>query len=71
MAREARRARTDLALPGGSDDALTDPRPARPYALHVPIGPDDLRAGDNDIVLTIVEGSWVLYDAVEFVEYAD
>lgn len=39
--------------------------------LHVPIGPDDLRAGDNEIVLTIVEGSWVLYDAVELVEYAD
>ncbi len=61
----------DFALPGGSDDALTDPRAARPCVLHVPIGPEDLRAGDNEIVLTIVEGSWVLYDAVELVEYAD
>ena len=62
---------TDFALPGGSDDALTDPDAARPCVLHVPIAPRELRAGENEIVLTIVDGSWVLYDAVELVEYED
>jgi hypothetical protein len=37
----------------------------------VPLGPEDLRTGENEIRLTIVAGSWVLYDAVELVEYGD
>ena len=62
---------TEFTLPSGSDEALLDPHAARPCVLHVPIAPGDLRAGENEIVLTIVDGSWVLYDAVELVEYAD
>jgi hypothetical protein len=62
---------TEFELPGGSDEALLDPRAARPCVLHVPLAPGDLRPGENEIVLTVVDGSWVLYDAVELVEYAD
>src|SRR5262245_9250999 len=32
---------------------------------------DDERMKYSEVVLSVVEGSWVLYDAIELVEYAD
>lgn len=58
-----------FALPSGaSDDSLKNPAAGRPYKLTVPFPADYLSAGSNVITLTVVEGSWLLYDSVSLDE---
>ncbi|HID06754.1 MAG TPA: hypothetical protein EYP10_06360, partial [Armatimonadetes bacterium] len=59
------RAQYQFALPTGGDDrALTNPKFGREYILHVTFPARHLRRGENVITLTIIAGSWVLYDAL-------
>ena len=53
---------------GAGDRALIDPSKAKPQVLAIPIHPSLLRAGENRITLTTVDGSWILYDAVTLQE---
>jgi alpha-mannosidase len=50
--------------PGGGDASLTDPKNGNPQKIEIPIPALVLKRGLNEIALTIVDGSWVLYDAV-------
>ena len=51
-------------LPRGAGDASVfgDPGKGRAHAFDVPFPADLLRAGDNEIRLTTLTGSWLLYD---------
>jgi hypothetical protein len=54
-----------FALPsGGSDDSMKNPAAGHPYRLAIPFPADYLAPGSNVITLTVVEGSWLLYDSV-------
>ena len=37
---------------------------ATPYALDIPVGRRVLRRGGNQVVITVLEGSWILFDQV-------
>jgi predicted alpha-1,2-mannosidase len=56
--------RHDRQLEPGAGDAsiLGEPEAGRPVELRVPV--DNLRAGVNHLSLTILEGSWLLFDQV-------
>ncbi|MBM3495308.1 MAG: hypothetical protein FJX72_13450, partial [Armatimonadetes bacterium] len=50
-------------LPTGAPDAsLTDPKQGRPTSLAIPFPAGLLRRGRNAIELSVVSGSWLLYD---------
>lgn len=49
---------------GGGDTSLTNPRAGRPHTLSFLFSRNHLRAGENSVILTVVEGSWLLYDAI-------
>jgi hypothetical protein len=53
-------------LPSGAGDDSLHGQPAkgRPYQFTVQFPSNILRAGDNDIEITTVTGSWMLYDSV-------
>jgi hypothetical protein len=52
-------------LPAGASDAsLTDPSMGMPFALSVPFPSRFLKAGRNTIQMTVVSGSWLLYDSL-------
>ncbi len=52
-------------LPTGGDDAsLADPRAGRAHTLSFLFSSKHLQRGENSLILTVVEGSWLLYDAV-------
>ncbi len=54
-------------LPNGSSDAaLADPARGKEFVLRVPIPASSLKQGANDLVLTTVRGSWLIYDALQF-----
>lgn len=58
----------EFALPPGTGDgALQDPAQGRERVLAVPFDAGLLRAGENEIQLAVVSGSWLLYDALELV----
>lgn len=59
---------SDHRLPRGGGDASIqgDPSRGRRTRVTVEVPPDWLQAGDNFIELTTLEGSWLLYDAVQF-----
>jgi alpha-mannosidase len=50
--------------PGPGDQVLTTLTSERPYLLEVPLRGSALHRGRNRIVLTVVSGSWVIYDDV-------
>lgn len=60
---ERRRYRFRLP-PGGPDASLQDPKAGRAFVLSFPFPAEHLRAGENAITLTVLEGSWLLYDAL-------
>lgn len=41
-----------------------DLRGATPFAIEIPIGKDVLRSGGNVVTITVLEGSWILFDRV-------
>jgi hypothetical protein len=49
---------------GGTDAALNDPRAGRHCTRSFLFPPTCLKPGRNQITLTVVENSWLLYDAV-------
>jgi alpha-mannosidase len=54
-------------LPRGPDNnALTDPAKGSPYEVSLRFDSALLQTGPNTIVLTAVDGNWLLYDAVRF-----
>lgn len=54
----------ERAMPRGAGDDSLNGQPARgrPYQFEIAFPSDLLRAGDNDIKITTLEGSWMLYD---------
>ncbi len=50
--------------PGGGDASLGNPSAGRPQTIELGLPASFLRQGTNEISLTTVEGSWLLYDAV-------
>ena len=52
-------------LPAGSEPALTDPAQGKEFVLRVPLPASALKQGRNDIVLTNLRGSWLIYDALQ------
>ncbi len=52
-----------FSLPsGGGDESLTDPAKGKEYVLAIPFPASFLKSGQNQITMTIVEGSWLLFD---------
>lgn len=54
----------ERALPKGAGDESINGQPAkgRPYELTVPFPANLLQVGDNEIQITTLSGSWLLYD---------
>ena len=53
--------------PGGGDASINgDLSQARPQHLAFDIKPELLKEGANDIAITTLSGSWVLYDWIGF-----
>lgn len=50
---------------GPGDEALYDESKGKPGSTRVEFFPEMLRAGSNEIALTIVDGAWMLYDNVQ------
>jgi len=58
---------THQTAAGGPDDSiLGNPAKGREHRFSIEIPPDLLRAGLNEITITIDRGSWVLYDWIGF-----
>lgn len=49
---------------GGSDASLTDPNAGRKHTLSFLFSREHLQPGENSVTLTVIEGSWLLYDAL-------
>jgi len=60
-------------LPRGAGDASVfgEPDKGKPHRLEIAIPASHLRAGMNEIALTTLSGSWLLYDAVRLEGPAD
>lgn len=56
----------ERTLPAGKGDASVFGEPAEgaPFRLEIPLPPEIWRAGENQIALTTLAGSWFLYDSV-------
>ena len=39
---------------------------ASPYTISLPVRGSDLRKGGNEVIITVLDGSWILFDSVEF-----
>lgn len=37
---------------------------ATPYRIRIPVGPGILRKGGNEITISVLEGSWILFDRI-------
>ncbi|MGQ9564107.1 MAG: polysaccharide lyase family protein [Thermogutta sp.] len=63
----------DQALPRGGPDATIrgDLSEAKPFEMRATISPDGLQAGQNVVVISSLEGSWIIYDAVIFLAPED
>ncbi len=55
-----------LSLPSGAGDASVFGQPSlgKPHSFDLPFPAKLLRAGTNEIAITTVSGSWMLYDAL-------
>jgi len=51
-------------IPLGSGRAFYGPCEGSPHLIIVPIRGDQLRQGENELVITLHDGSWVAYDAL-------
>ncbi|MEI7909239.1 MAG: polysaccharide lyase family protein [Verrucomicrobiota bacterium] len=62
----------DQQMPAGAGDAsvLGDPAKGKPYQFSVAFPADLLKPGNNQIDISNVAGSWVLYDSVSLVTQA-
>jgi hypothetical protein len=54
----------DLPAGGGDASISGDPTKGRPHRWEIPFPATLLRAGENELTITTVRGSWVLYDAL-------
>lgn len=50
--------------PGGGDASLGNPSAGKPQSVELALPASLFRQGTNEISLTAVDGSWILYDAV-------
>jgi hypothetical protein len=50
--------------PGGGDASLQNPAAGKPQQVEVALPASFFHQGQNDLVLTAIEGSWIQYDAV-------
>ncbi|MBI4558904.1 MAG: hypothetical protein HY706_15080 [Candidatus Hydrogenedentes bacterium] len=57
-------------MPLGSGRAFFGPCAGAPKTLLVPIPSDAMIAGENEMTLTLLRGSWIAYDALAVVRYA-
>ena len=57
-------AETFQLAPGAGDAALTNPRAGKPQKIELLLPAARFHKGVNEIRLTTVEGSWLLYDAI-------
>jgi hypothetical protein len=57
---------SEKRLPGGGGDAsiFGEPSKGRPFRWEIPVPAGTLRAGDNELTLTTLSGSWLLYDSL-------
>lgn len=58
-------------VPPGTEYALTDASAGKEFVMRVPLPASALKQGRNDIVLTILQGSWLLYDALQLTNDPD
>jgi len=58
-------------LPAGLEPALTDPAQGKEFVLRVPLPASAFKQGRNNIVLTSVRGSWLIYDALQLTNDPD
>ncbi len=58
-------------LPGGGDASLGNPAVGKPQKLELAMPASFFQQGVNDLELTTVDGSWLLYDAVTFLNDPD
>ena len=60
--------RFEKDLPRGAGDASVFGQPAqgRKTVWEIPVPASTLKSGDNEITLTTLSGSWLLYDSVRF-----
>lgn len=50
---------------GGSEGGITgDVSKAKSSRIEIPLSPEDLRKGGNEIVLTSIDGSWLVFDQI-------
>ncbi|MBI4605133.1 MAG: hypothetical protein HY721_24480, partial [Planctomycetes bacterium] len=56
----------EVALPAGASDASVfgEPRKGKPHSFQVAFPSELLRPGDNQVRITTLKGSWLLYDAL-------
>lgn len=55
-----------VSIPNGpGDPALYDEAKAKPESVRIEFHPEMLKTGPNEIVVTIVDGAWVLYDNLQ------
>lgn len=55
-----------IRLPSGATDAsITDGSKGKNYTLELSLPAHVFKMGENRIVLTVVDGSWLLYDALQ------
>ncbi|MEW6744524.1 MAG: polysaccharide lyase family protein [Planctomycetota bacterium] len=56
----------EMPVPRGAGDASVfgDPRQGRRHTLEISFPADVLREGENEVAITSLQGSWVLYDRV-------
>lgn len=54
-------------LPGGGDNTISGQvSQGKPFVWSLPVPASALKAGANQITITTVAGSWMLYDSVDF-----
>ena len=59
----------ERSLPAGAGDASVNGEPAKGArrTLEIAFPAETLKAGDNEILITSLRGSWMLYDSVELI----
>ena len=54
--------------PGGGDESLANPKAGKPQKISLALPAGFFRKGPNQIQLTVIDGSWVQYDAVTLLD---